>query len=571
MTRVNSRWQNSMPETNISHMKFLTAAAGACLVMSLCAPAVANAQNPPEQNENAIIEGVVRVAGIGTPLRGAQVTAAPNAGDGSLKQVLTDSQGRFSLSVSPGQYRVAARLEGFVSRQLGQRSDASPGTLVRLEARQRLSNAVIDLVPTGTITGRIFDPDGRPKEGVAVSLATRSWTPDGRRAMRPAFETGVRAATTNDLGEYRLYWIPPGDYYLAARGNAALGTIGFAPTYVTTYYPGTDEAAQAAAIKVQPGAELGGISFTMSQIHTTNVMGRLVSPVADVADSVTILNMTRLSDSVAYETTPIVFNNETKTFAAARVPPGRYKILATLRIPNKFNLSGEVLLDVGEDPVQNVLVTVTPSRQITGKISFEDSLSTVRGSLDKREILVALKAESAGPFLSTTGTVNPDGTFVVPDVAVLNYTVAVMGLTEDFYISSARMGGTDILQRGFQLNGDPSGPMEISISGLGGRIEGLIRTAQGESASAARVVLVPELPLRHRIDSFRVTSTDQYGRFSLRGVAPGSYKLFAWDEVPMGAYFDPDFLGLVEDKGRVVKVDKNDYIQIEVPLTQPPQ
>ncbi len=571
MTRVNSSWQNSMPETNISHMKFLTAAASACLVMSLCAPPAANAQNPQEQNGNAIIEGVVRVAGIGTPLRGAQVTAAPNAGDGSLKQVLTDSQGRFSLSVSPGQYRIAARLEGFVSRQLGQRSDASPGTLVRLEARQRLSNAVIDLVPTGTITGRIFDTDGRPKEGIAVSLATRSWTPDGRRAMRPAFETGVRAATTNDLGEYRLYWIPPGDYYLAARGNAALGTIGFAPTYVTTYYPGTDEAAQAAAIKVQPGAELGGISFTMSQIHTTNVMGRLVSPVADVADSVTILNMTRLSDSVAYETTPVVFNNETKTFAAARVPPGRYKILATLRIPNKFNLSGEVLVDVGENPVQNVLVTVTPSRQITGKISFEDSLSTVRGSLDKREILVALKAESAGPFLSTTGTVNPDGTFAVPDVAVLNYTVAVMGLTEDFYISSARMGGTDILQRGFQLNGDPSGPMEISISGLGGRIEGLIRTAQGESASAARVVLVPELPLRHRIDSFKVTSTDQYGRFSLRGVAPGSYKLFAWDEVPMGAYFDPDFLGLVEDKGRVVKVDKNDYIQIEVPLTQPPQ
>jgi len=27
----------------------------------------------------------------------------------------------------------------------------------------------------------------------------------------------------------------------------------------------------------------------------------------------------------------------------------------------------------------------------------------------------------------------------------------------------------------------------------------------------------------------------------------------------------------VEDKGRVVKVEKNDYIQIEVPLTQPPQ
>src|SRR2546427_371861 len=176
-----------MPETNISHMKFLTAAASACLVMFLCAPAAANAQNPREQNENAL--------------------------------------------------RVVA--------------------------------------PKENITGSLFDRGGRPREGVAAPGPPRSWTPEGPPPMHPVFGAGVQTATTNDLGEYRLYWIPPGDYYLVARDNAALGTIGFAPTYVTTYYPGTHEAAQAAAIKVPPGAELGGTSFTMSQTHTTNVTGLL--------------------------------------------------------------------------------------------------------------------------------------------------------------------------------------------------------------------------------------------------------------------------------------------------------
>jgi hypothetical protein len=57
---------------------------------------------------------------------------------------------------------------------------------------------------------------------------------------------------------------------------------------------------------------------------------------------------------------------------------------------------------------------------------------------------------------------------------------------------------------------------------------------------------------------YKSQSTDQYGRFDLRGIAPGDYKLFTWDEVEEGAWEDPDFLKPFEEKGEKVSVQEGD-------------
>lgn len=54
----------------------------------------------------------------------------------------------------------------------------------------------------------------------------------------------------------------------------------------------------------------------------------------------------------------------------------------------------------------------------------------------------------------------------------------------------------------------------------------------------------------------------------MKSFRPGSYRLFALDDVPNGAYFDPEFLRPYEDQAKPVAVDKNDYIQAEITLTQ---
>jgi hypothetical protein len=58
------------------------------------------------------------------------------------------------------------------------------------------------------------------------------------------------------------------------------------------------------------------------------------------------------------------------------------------------------------------------------------------------------------------------------------------------------------------------------------------------------------------------------GRRMLQGITPGRYKMFAWDAVPTGAYFDSEFLRPFEDQSKTVTVEKNDYIQAQITLTQ---
>ena len=78
------------------------------------------------------------------------------------------------------------------------------------------------------------------------------------------------------------------------------------------------------------------------------------------------------------------------------------------------------------------------------------------------------------------------------------------------------------------------------------------------------MVLAPAT--RSRNDLFRTATTDQYGRFGIGNVAPGEYKIFAWEEIPQGAHLDPEYLGRFEDRGRSVRVEKSgsDMIQVRV-------
>jgi hypothetical protein len=520
------------------------------------------------QSDTAVIEGFVRTAMTELPIAGVEVNAiaAPPA---ARVQVTTDADGRFRLVVRPGQYQVFATKQGYsspVSRPL------EPTTAMRITALagQRAS-ANFQLLPTGTVTGRVFDPEGRPMEGVSVALSRLSWTGDGRRMLQP-ISFGARAsATTNDLAEYRLYWIPAGDYYLSARdrsGALTTSALGLPQKYVTTYYPGVADPNDAATLHVPAGVELGGINLSLSRVHSTAVHGRVVSPVADVADSVTIVNMAPIDESIVVDPVQVNFNYVSKTFVADNILPGRYRIIATLRIPNKFNLSGEVIVNVAEEPLENVIVSVTPSQRITGQLRVEDSSPAVREALEAGTLHVNLRASPNAAFLSGSTEVRKDGAFVLNDVGVVQYRAEVFGLPPDAYIVSARLGGADILEKGFTLRGESPGPMDITVSGLGGRIAGVVRSPQNEIVPSGRVVLVPEAALRGRTDLFKVATLDQYGRFNIQGITPGRYKLFAWDDVPVGAYFDSEFLRPFEDQAKAVTVEKNDYIQAQITLIQ---
>jgi hypothetical protein len=84
-------------------------------------------------------------------------------------------------------------------------------------------------------------------------------------------------------------------------------------------------------------------------------------------------------------------------------------------------------------------------------------------------------------------------------------------------------------------------------------VEGSVQDAAGKPAIGATVVLVPTETRRQNRVLFRTATSDANGRFSLRSVGPGVYKLFAWQEsIPGGAYYNSLFLSPYENRGRPI-------------------
>ena len=74
---------------------------------------------------------------------------------------------------------------------------------------------------------------------------------------------------------------------------------------------------------------------------------------------------------------------------------------------------------------------------------------------------------------------------------------------------------------------------------------------------------------KERLDQmsyYKTVTTDQYGRFTLKSIDPGEYKVFAWEDVESGAYMDPDFVKPVENQGSSVTIRESSRESLQLKL-----
>src|SRR4029450_5902821 len=113
----------------------------------------------------------------------------------------------------------------------------------------------------------------------------------------------------------------------------------------------------------------------------------------------------------------------------------------------------------------------------------------------------------------------------------------------------------DLRSNVFQLPGNTNEPVTLSVRGNAGRISGTVTNADGKVGTDTTVVLVPERPLWGNSMLFATARPDETGKFSMTRVAPGTYKLFAWDGVLNTAWLSADFLSQHEDRGMPMTID----------------
>src|SRR5262245_30318673 len=595
-------------------------------------PAQTQQQQQVRPQDRGSITGYIVKMGTGDPVSKATVTiTAYNAARNQSYTAITTTGGQFTFqNLEPGQYRLAATRAGYVRMEYGARSPNRPGLPITLSPGQRLTDVILQLMPAGTITGRVFDRDGEPLANVNVEALKYSYQ-EGQRVMNVA-----QAARTNDLGEYRLFWLQPGQYFVSAtppdgqrgavlnalavagpgiagviedvianrggggrgggRGNPEGGQRVESPQplpapqtpsdgqdqpaegYVPVYYPGTTDAQSAAPISLQPGVVFSGVDLTVAAVRTVRVQGQVINGVTGQPAQnaqILLLPVRRAAGGGAFRggirdlgNFRSRINNQ-GAFEIRGVAPGSYEIIAILNDRNN-RMTARLPLEIGNSDVQNVSLIASPGFTLTGRLVIEGQQSGT-GSQDLSRVRVSLRPDSAAQVAGGTPSapVQADGTFTLQQVGRDDYRLSVGGMPRNAYVKMARYGGIDIMSEGLRLDRQPTGPLDILISTNTGIVDGTVRNDKQETSVNVTVVLIPDAVRRGRFDLYRTTSTDATGHFHLEGVAPGDYQVFSWENVENGAWQDPDFIRQFEDRGKPIRINEGGISNIELRVIPP--
>src|SRR5579872_1312557 len=513
---------------------------------------------PTKPEDLCSVEGQVLNALTGEPLKKAQITMSKDGDPGTEHGTATDAGGRFVVpDLDPGRYFLSANRNGFAPAQYGARGANSGGTPLSLTAGQHTRDVVLKLTPHGVIAGRVLDEDGEPVERVQVNML-RYQSFRGKRQLVPR-----GWSMTDDLGEYRIFGLETGKYYLSAKYQqrnfmaAEDRTAGGKPDedYVPTYYPGTNDPAGAVAVDIGAGTILSGTDITLRKARTVRVRGRVTNAAGEgLPNNVMVRLMPRENLYAGFFANQMArVRKQDGTFELRGITPGAYTLVVQWWDEGKGSTVRQPV-DVGNNNIDNVSLLLMPGLDLKGQIRVEGP----PGGVQLDSLHVTIEPQGFLPMGQPNSAVKQDGSFTLENVPSDNFRVTVNGLQENFYVKAIRMGEADALDAGLDLSHGAAGTLDILINPNGGQVDGAVQKEDSKPARGAMVLLAPDSH-RQQLNLFKTATADQFGHFNIKGVAPGDYKLFAFEQMDWGAYQDPDFLKPYENKGESVAMREGSH------------
>ena len=403
---------------------------------------------------------------------------------------------------------------------------------------------------------------------------------DGRPLL-----TQVRSLETNELGEYRLYWVPPGDYVVAfgaSRSNVAPPQLaGGADSRVIqtrTYYPGTTDLTGARIVTVNSGKEIVGVNFGVRTTATFTISGRVVNPFAPPpvpgAPAPSLLELpgfTLVNRDVvgAPEIVMSTFANsvsqadrEKGLFELRAIPPGRYDLYGTISTPAfATTYTGRVSIDLFGQDLKDLVIPVHPPAEIHGSLVAEGV------SLPEKTSIKLRSTESTTRITpGVESSADAKGEFVFKAVADGTFRVDVT-LPPNTFVSDLRQGDKSIYDDGVvHISGEAAVPLQVMIASNAGTVSGTAIHPEGKSGVDTTVVAIPEGARRSNPMFYATGRTEKSGQFTLDNIVPGQYKLFAFEGAMNTTWMNPQFLVKYEDQGIPVNVAPGKASGVRVPV-----
>lgn len=520
------------------------------------------------------VEGRVVSAGDGTPLKSARVALMPEQRQQSKDPFATtsDANGHFVLKdVLPGRYEFVAIHNGYVTQHFKPEGGSEKGAILTLGPSQKLDGVLFRLTRAAVISGHISNEEGEPLVGVPVA-AERRETEDELEAEEPIAPSRSelipeRTTVTDDRGEYRIFGLPPDEYYLQVGVLAEPDRTGFdwssywieqslGSEYGITYFPGVGQAAQAESIPLKAGEEAQA-DVTVHRVKTVEVAGRVRGLTGPAKHAWVGLESTEDdSYSSSYQNNA----DENGAFRIKGVPSGSYVLRAYQSDGGDFGggQSAQQKLELADTNVEGLDVVLGAGANLTGRVMA----SNPNEQLDLDRTGVMLMSADADNAETRHARVKKDGTFEIKGLPDGRYALRVWNLAAGWYLKSARSGTEDILDKGLNVEkGSTGGRIEIVMSTSCAHLEGAV--VQGASPQpGAEVRITPDPKTRFSRFRSRSATTDQAGRFAVPDLAPGKYRVVA----KLAASGGNDAL---KSDPQAITLSERDHKELELKLQHP--
>jgi len=496
------------------------------------------------------------------PLRRARVSIN-GAGLVPGRTAITADDGTFAFTgLRAGRYLLTAAKEGYVTMASGvMRPGQAP---VRVAVADGEVQRLTLRLPRGAVmTGTILDLDGQPAEGIAVSALVRRYV--GSQGERRYFGAGT-TSPSDDRGVYRIYGLPEGEYVVSAQPqNRQRGFLGSEVRTMSrgvvsdkgvilseVFHPGAPDIARATRVAMRAGEERSGIDVQLHYVPIATISGTVSGrPGWDHV----ALTMARTDEVPGFEPVRSAHAATDGRFTLNGVPPGRYRIVASSRAasppgspvtmaPGTLGAASlEITVD-GED-IANLALSLEPGLVISGRLVFEGTRPAPALPSMRAPMPVVLNFANAGlaPSLNIEGsTFKADG--IVP--GPYRTFAAMQGVRTPigaWWLKSLVANGRDLLDAPLDLRQSVDDAV-ATFADAASDLSGTVKDAQGNAALDAFIVVFSTDRTTWFFNSRRVVGVryDAQGRYSIRNLPPGEYRIAAAADLEQGGWFDPAVL-----------------------------
>jgi hypothetical protein len=539
----------------------------------------------------ALITGIVRADdAAGRPVRLARVTL--NTGDGALgRTATTDDQGRFAFRNLPaGRFGLRATKAAWLSAAYGAKRPGGQGTAILLVEGQQLTDITMRMARGAVITGTVRDQTGGPVAGASVGILKYGLGFSGSRELGVAW-----SGQTDDLGVYRAFGLPPGDFVAVAtlrvasmstavldfratapgdveralqsarQGGAPSGGATSTPaaprppaspavSFTPVFYPGTTSVESAVTVTLAAGEERADIDIPLQLVPTARVEGVVTVPQGVPPESVQLTLVgsgPRLP--AGYAGLGGARAGKDGQFSFVSVAPGRYVVNAQATwVPPatdgpatpapaqprtlRFWAQGEVDVS-GHDVI--VPLTLQPAMTISGRLAFE-------GPADPKSLTFLLEKIGEGLPIPPTRPPGADGQFVFTGLLPGQYRVSYSGGSGGaWFLKSALARGRETLDALLDVRpAEDLSDWVVTFTSQPSELGGTLTDTSGRAAPDYFIIVFTTektywTPLSRRVQQ---TRPDINGRFSVKNLPAGTYLIAALTDVEFGEWYVPSFL-----------------------------